>query len=409
MRRRPRQRFTLAGVFLVTLMVPGLEAGALRFEGLASARFQGWQLEGSSPWNPANILDRDTRRAGWRLNLDSSLSLQHLRIVASPTASGEDGGKRDVVLREAYVTFDLGAAELTAGKAIVELGTGYAFTPISVFSPEVRPSDPEDQDHRQEGVSLIKLDYFAGDILCLSLTAYESMHRGNVAFLGSTHAHGLDLYTLANLPSHGRLEVGGAVSTTLDDNLELHAELMHRRVSPIVHHQVFLLDNPEVSFTSDPRFDPAPDRYLELVVGANLTLGQLHLIAEYYHNDWGLKPQWYERLRRHYRYNLGVCGDPSVSIDVQSDLGILSQGTRGLMRDYLFVRASRSLGPVQAVVMVYLNLHDRSAVNMLQLEAELGSRVVAYGSGAWMTGGQGSEFGDTWYRGSIDLGLRARF
>jgi len=100
------------------LAAPATASDAIRIEGSASARYEGWQLNESSPWNPDNLLGRERRRVSWQLNLEGSLCFRHLQMTVSPMTIFDDSGEHDTQLREAYVTFDLGTAELTAGKGL---------------------------------------------------------------------------------------------------------------------------------------------------------------------------------------------------------------------------------------------------------------------------------------------------
>ncbi len=384
-------------------------AARWRTDGYANWRYFTRRTNHDSLWNPGNLLGLEARGHRGRLNLESRFGLGKARLVASPAATVDHEGDVTTALRELYGTVSLGDFELTAGKSIVKLGTGYLFTPLSVISRDLVVSDPEDELRDTEGVNLLKLDYYSGNAN-LGLVLFEREKWRNLAFLAYTHFRGIDFYGLISYPETKKPEVGVALSTTVGDRVEIHAELMVHRDAPVEYHAVYFADHPETSFHDDPLFHPELGYYKELVVGTQVTVRGIHVIAEYYHNDWGLRPRWWDRLKRHYQYHLATQPDPSRSADVQSDLRVISQGSaRGLMRDYLFVRGSKSFPRARLTGIVYLNLHDGSTVNVVEAQAWIRDGVVLFLQPTVFLGHRGTEFGESWYAESVQFGVRTAF
>ena len=366
------------------------------------------KINSESLWNPDNFYHSENSNSEWLMNIEGRLKFWETRLRISPLLTINNQSEVDTKLRELYGVVNLGNFEITLGKSIIKLGTGYVFTPISVITPELKISDPEDILRKNEGVQLVKIDYYTEN-LNLSAISFKKENWRNFAFLTYYVFRGIDLYGILYYPEYRKIEYGFAFSKTLGKNVEIHSEFMHHKNSPVDYNKVYFVQNPERTFDEYLLYHPNYGNYNELILGTNITIKKINIIAEYYHNDWGLKPAWWQKLKNHYKFNFENSFDPSQSLDIFSDLTIIKQGTRGLMRDYLFLRIWKPLNKTDISEILYLNLHDRSAVTVLDLETQITPGIYLFLKSIYFIGKNGSEFKESWYNNIMQIGLRAMF
>jgi hypothetical protein len=365
-------------------------------------------LNKDSLWNPKLFFEPGPTQTHSRfsLNLESRLNFGEMKWVISPLVTLKEQGDVDIHLRECYGTLGFGNFEITAGKSIIKLGTGYMFTPISVITPERNISDPEDSLRSNQGVELVKLDYYLENFN-LSAMVFKRKTWANAALMVYYHLLGIDWYGIVFYADYKKFEWGLAFSFTIGDNIEIHGEWMLHKRTPVDFHKVYFESDPQVTYPTSPLYNPGPGNYNEFILGANITFKKINIIAEYYHRDWGLKPGWWDRLKTYYQFHIGNAPDPLQSLDISSGLSIIQQGTRGLMRDYLFLRAAAFIKKdIDLSAILFMNLHDRSTVFLLNLENQVAEGIYLYLKPVFFIGKEGSEFKESWYCHSLQLGMR---
>jgi len=357
-----------------------------------------------SLWNPGNLFSLPSDTARLFINPEARLALDNVRVRLSPYMRVDDQGGVTTGLREAFATLALGAFEVTAGKVLMKLGTGYMFTPISVITPSKALSDPEDTLRGQEGVTMVKADYFR-ESWSLSAMVFKKDNWRNAALFGYTSWKGLDIYGLLYYPEYRKLEAGLALAATVGQGLEIHAEAMFHRRAPALVHRVFEAMDPRVSYSDWPLIQPEDRLYPELLVGTNATIRGVSVIAEYYHRDWGLSGKAWDNLKDYFAYNLAQTTDPFHSLDIGSAMTILQAGTRGLMRDYLFARVAKNFGQTDLSGIVFANLADLSLMSLAELDFGLADGVALFIRPLFFSGRAGSEFGNAFYSSMLQVGF----
>lgn len=399
-------------ILILLLLFNNIElAKQVRFNLFSDYSWESLALSRHSLWNPGLVFQPGPKQTISRLSLnpETRLKLGETRWVFSPSLILTGSNKVEFRLRECYFTLGFGDFEISAGKGIVKLGTGYMFTPISIITPKQNISDPEDSRRSTQGVELVKLDYYREN-LNLSAMIFKRDTWSNAALFAYCHIAGIDWYGIVYYPDYKKIQWGAAFSTTIGNHMEIHGEWMLHKQSPVDFHKVYFEPNPRVTYMIDPRYNPGQHQYNEYILGVNITVKPFNIIAEYYHKDWGLKPEWYDKLNVYYRFNFETTPDPLQSPDVLSGLSVIEQGMRGLMRDYLFIRAAvviRKNTDLSGIF--FMNLHDFSSVAVLKLEHRLIGGIYLYLRPALFLGKKGSEFNESMYSHSLQLGIRGLF
>ncbi|MCX6555866.1 MAG: hypothetical protein NTW95_00295, partial [Candidatus Aminicenantes bacterium] len=216
----------------------------------------------------------------------------------------------------------------------------------------------------------------------------------------------LDLYAILYYPEYRRLEFGLDVATTLGKNVEIHGEFMMHRRSPVFSHRAFTVPDGSEIFPEWPLFQPEDRFYPEVLLGANITVKGVNLIAEYYHADWGISRQDYRRLGGHFAASLALLPEPLAAMNLNADLEFLQSGSRGVMRDYFFARLWKALKNVNLFALAFVNLADGSFLALAEASLPLADGVSIYLRPIYFSGKKGSEYGDSFYASMLQLGLQ---
>ena len=387
------------------------QAQRVKFNLYANYSRESRSLNKHSLWNPDLVFEPGPIETLSSLSLNPGTRLKwgRTRWMFSPMLTLNEHNEVKIKLREYYAVLELRDFEITAGKVIIKLGTGYMFTPISVVTPERNISDPEDSLRANQGVELVKLDYYRENVN-LSAMVFKKNNRANAALLVYCHLAGIDWYGIVYYPGYKKIQWGVAFSTTIGNHVEIHGEWMLHKQSPVNVHRVYFEPNPRVRYLTAPLYNPGAGNYNQYIIGANIAFKKINIIAEYYHKDWGLKPEWFDRLKAYYNFNFEIAPNPLQSPDVLSGLSVIQQGTRGLMRNYLFLRAA---WPFQKNIdlsgILFMNLYDTGSVVVFSLDHRLTEGIYLYLKPVFFIGKKGSEFSESWYRHSLQLGIRGVF
>ncbi len=357
-----------------------------------------------SPWNAGQVCRLDSSNSGLLLEANGRLQLGKATLQVSPLLRADHDGNWRGRLREATLNLNLGAFDLNAGKTLIKLGTGYMFTPISVITPKKQLDDPEDTAHEQEGVWLVKADFYKENFT-LSAMVFKKNNWRNLALFAYANLWRLDLHAILYYPEYRRLEFGLAVAVTLGENVEIHGEFMMHRRSPVFSHRAFAAPDGTGIFPAWPLFQPPDDYYPEVLLGTNIMVKGVNPIAEYYHADWGISRRDYRRLNGHFASSLALLPDPLAAMNLSADLEFLQSGTRGVMRDYVFIRLWKALKEVNLSTMAFINLADGSCLALAEAALPLAGSVSLYLRPVYFSGKDGSEYGDSFYSTMLQLGL----
>jgi hypothetical protein len=396
-----------AAFLMMTIFLAGAES-PFKLDFYGHYKYSWLAMRADSLWNPSGIHDLAARDSALLLQTDGRLLLGKLRLRGLPLLRVKHDGGLEGRLREAVCNLNLGNFDLTAGKALIKLGTGYIFSPISVITPQKQLSDPEDSDHQQEGVWLVKADYYRENF-SISAMVFRKGNWSNLAIFAFGNLGRLDLYAIVYYPENRKLEFGLAASGTAGESVELHGELMLRSRSPVLSHMAFSVPDGEELFVQWPLFQP-PDRfYPELLLGTSITVGKVNLIAEYYHSGWGISRRDYRRLGKHFTHCLELLPDSLAGMNMAADLEFLQSVPQAVMSDYFFARACKTLPKASLSALTFLNLADGSFLVAAEASFSLFDNTALYLRPLLFSGKKGTQYGDSVYRGIVQTGFSATF
>jgi hypothetical protein len=391
-------------IILGLAAVLGGESRPLKFDFYGYYNYSWLSPRADSPWNPNQGFNLKTRDSALLLQANGRLLIGKAKLQVSPLLRAAHDGTWEGRLREAALNLNLGAFDLTVGKVLMKLGTGYMFTPISVITPKKQLADPEDTGHEQEGVWMVKADYYRENF-SLSALVFKKNNWNNLVLFAYTNVWRLDLYAILYYPEYHQLEFGLAAATTLGESVEIHGEFMMHRRSPVLSHRAFAVPGGNEIFTDWPLFQPADRFYPEALLGTNITVKGVNLIAEYYHADWGISRQDYRRLGGHFASSLALLPEPLAVMNLNADLEFLQSGSRGVMRDYFFIRLWKALKNVNLSALAFVNLADGSFLALAEASLPLADNVALYLRPIYFSGKNGTEYGDSFYASMLQLGL----
>lgn len=358
---------------------------------------------------PRDSLDRSTALARIRGSARAehwSMHFQALSEVERTQVSHDAQSRFD----ELFVSWNPRPGfSLDAGKIALKWGQGYQWNPVAFVE---RPKDPNDPRQGSEGYRLLAVNAsrdFSGPLesvafttVLLPVTTDVNQNFGkpdhlNVAGKLQLALRGTDigLYFLNNGSRAGRF--GFDFSHDLQENLELYGEWARVRA------QEFRLVN-----TAGTRYmrTEATSSYL---VGARYRPDRrTHVIAELQHNGLGLGSDEFADFAT-LAQDAAQAGPGSglMARSRSADDGLY--GRTKPMRNYLYLRASRSMMPFSPSIRATVNLQDRSF--SVAPELNYGSR------GRWgvrlrytlASGGSGTEYGEKYYSRIVDLRVHYHF
>lgn len=298
---------------------------------------------------------------------------------------------------------------LDAGKMVLKWGKGYIWNPVAFVQ---RPKDPNDPRVPLDGYTLVSATVrrnFPGALQSVAFTPLllpvsESVNNdfgrhGHVNVAGRLQllyrATDIDLYFLNNGSRSARF--GADFSHEITDELELYGEWAR-----IGAHDFRLATNTETVFTRRE----AVTSYL---AGARYqTRTGTSLIVELHHNGTGFSADEFR--------DFIALVDKAVQQGAGSGLMNRAQkladsdfGRVKPLRNYLYVRASKSMPPFTPSIRATVNLQDRSysitpeLLYNIRARWELRARVTLFG------GGPGTEYGEKYYSRRAELRLQFRF
>jgi len=408
------------------LLAPAAGAQPLQYRFSMVDEATHYSLNGTSPYNPGNTV---VPQPEWGNVATTGLYLGEgilsTSLALTSVASGVAGPDNAFAVHELAVDVSLtDALDLVAGKKILKWGTGYAFNPTGVVEPQRLPSDPTDRLNQNDGRNLVSLTAFLGktSITAVYLNdakyADHALHWGQneVAARVYTLLGGLDLSLVAHYREGDRLELGANTSYVIGDDLELHGEILGKKGSSALYHEILTSDDPSQIFDSYPYvpfYADSKEIFMKVLLGGQYTFsGGVNIALEYYHNEEGLSLGEWKRWMNFVKFQSAV---QSGTVHVPAALvvpsrmnllwSLLTLSTRGAMRDYLFARAAYSEESWGCETICFMNANDQSVVVIPTLTWKPFLSLSVYARYSAYAGRDDSEFGSLFWTGTMTFGV----
>lgn len=310
-------------------------------------------------------------------------------------------------VRELFVTAEYGAFRVSGGRKLLQWGTAYFFNPIGSFIPEKSATDISDSGKSNVGTDSVKVDYFSEHVTVSGLAYYKNDTVGyaGLLFVG---LGAVDTYWLLHDKGDGEAEYGGACAFTINDYIELHAEAVRRRSYHTLAHRVHDTEMTQQSFGTTALYMKEYDAPWMWVVGTNITLGRINVIAEVYHSDAGIGASEWDKEKAYYEFHNGNIMNTINALDDLSSIWTL-QRERQRFRDYAFLRVSGVIDSIDTAGMVIMNLYDTSVTGIATLSLPVTSIMSVSVNAICMGGERGSEFRESMIGALLSAELRISF
>ena len=330
---------------------------------------------------------------------------------------GYEGWDGDITLLEGYLALKPGPSfALEAGKKVVQWGKGYAFNTVNFVS---RPKDPDDPTEPVEGYYLALADWiksFGGPLKTLAFTPVilpvtksindqfgEPNHINFAAKLyGLLWDTDIDLLFFTGKSRTTRYGLDFARNIT--SNFAVHGEF------------AWLPGFNKKSIDSQGNLYTEKSDIMKYLLGIRyLTTNDMTFIVEYYHNGAGLDENDADNFYRFVdrAYDTYLSTGNSSGLDRAAQLSQGSIGTLKPMRDYLYFRASwNELFDIlyfTPAVFSIINLNDRSLSITPELLYNPITNLQLRLRGAFLIGGNDSEFGEKQNDYKVELRVRYFF
>ncbi len=413
-------------LFCLELLGPGTGAQPLQYRFSMADEATHYSLNGASPFNPGNSV---VPQPVWGNLATTGLYLGEGVLSTSlgftTTANDVSRPNNAFAVHELAVDVSLGdALDLVAGKKILRWGTGYAFNPTGVVEPQRSPSDPTDRLNLNDGRNLVSLTAFVGKTSITAVYLNDAEYAKNAfrwgqnelaarvySFLG-----GVDLSLVGHYREGDRLELGANTSYVIGEDLELHGEILGKKGSSALYHEILTSDDPSQIFDSYPYvplYADSKEIFLKVLLGGQYTLpGGANIALEYYHNQEGLSVGQWKRWMNFVKFQ-GAIQSGAVPVPValvapsRMNLlwSLLTLSTRGTMRDYLFARMAYSEDAWGCELLCFMNADDQSVVMIPTLTWKPALSLSVYARYTAYVGRNGSEFGSLFSTGSMTFGV----
>lgn len=310
-------------------------------------------------------------------------------------------------IRELFIMAEYGSFRVSGGRKLLQWGTAYYFNPIGSFIPEKSATDISDSGKSNVGTDNLKIDFFTEYITLSGLAYYQNDTFGYAGLLYAGIGP-LDTYWLVHDKGDGELEYGGALAVTMNDFIEIHTEAVQRRSYHTLAHRLYDTDNVQQFFGSDALYMKEYDAPWMWVVGATITFGQIHVIAEVYHSDAGIGATEWEKEKEFYQFHSGNIMNSINTIDELYPIWTL-QRERQRFRDYGFFRVAGGLDSIDVAGMVIMNLHDTSITGIATVSLPVSNTMSVSMNAICMGGARGSEFRESMIGSLLSADLRISF
>ncbi len=310
-------------------------------------------------------------------------------------------------VRELFVTAEYGALRISVGRKLLQWGTAYFFNPIGSFIPEKSATDISDAGKSNVGVDNLKVDYFSEHVAVSALTYFKDDRYGyaGLFFVG---VGGIDTYWLVHDKGDGELEYGAACAVTVNDFIEIHAETVRKRSYHTRAHRVHTSDTATVTFGDEALYLKEYDAPWMWVAGTNITLGQINVIAEFYHSDAGIGRDEWEKEKDYFLYHSENIMNNWDAIDECYTIWDLQQ-EKQRFRDYGFLRVAGMIDSIDVSGIVIMNMHDVSVTGIAAISVPISDRMSISANMITMGGERGTEYRESVVGSLITADLRITF
>ncbi len=316
-------------------------------------------------------------------------------------------------LFEAYASFNPSFnINLQAGKKLYSWGKGYAFNPVG-FVNAIK--DPENPELAQAGLLSANIEYvksfslealqsfsFLAVIIPtsgISGTSFGEFKNTDIALKSSLLLWDTDIDLPAYFSSINPKRFGLDFSRNLQDNIEIHGELSYNQ-------------NVERNTIADSLLVTERTNHYSYLFGLRyLNESNTTIIAEYYHNDFGLGKDEYTN----YSEFLDNGANSLFENIKQQTLGISQTYFKGqtLMRDYLYIKLSHPepfdwLYFTPSIYTIY-NLADNSFLLSFQMSYKPVTNTEFIFWATTFAGDDNTEYGGKQVMQRMELWMRVFF
>lgn len=301
---------------------------------------------------------------------------------------------------------------LQAGKRMYNWGKGYAFNPVGFVNPI---KDPENPELAQAGLLSTNVEYikslhsdalqsFALMFVVIPSSEilngrYGEFEKSDIALKTYFLLWDTDLDFMTYYSKDKPKRYGLDFARNLKENFEIHGEIS------------FNLNAPRSTIINDSITIELSDKFSYLFGMRYLSESNVTVIAEYYHNGYGLKRSEYDQYANFLTRSAGS-NNPFV---VQQALSATQTYFRGstLMQDYLYVKIT-SVEPFDwlyftpSLYTIY-NLADKSFLLSLQMNYKPVTNVEFIFWPSALVGGAQTEYGSKQVKERIEVWMRVYF
>ena len=345
------------------------------------------------------------------LNAEYKTSDLGFHLKTHATYFSEADASVDIL--EAYGNFSPSfAVSVQAGKRVYNWGKGYAFNPVGFINPV---KDPENPELAQAGLLSANVEYVksfsSGPLQNMSLlfvvtpssdgtsNRFSELRHTDLALRTSFLLWDTDIDVMAfySIPKPRR--IGMDIARNLSENMEVHAELSYSNNAE----RFTVANNLVASSFSNGITYLLGIRYLH---ESNTTL-----IAEYYHNEFGLSASAFDSYNRFLRSGTQD-NDPILLQQVAKVSQTYFRGTN-LMKDYLYIKLTRPepfdwLYFTPSVFTIY-NVADNSFLLSAMMNYKPVTNIEFILWPTLITGGGNTEYGSKAFRQKVEVWMRVFF
>ncbi|MGB2869299.1 MAG: hypothetical protein WBD36_12670 [Bacteroidota bacterium] len=389
----------------------------LEWSGNLDAKYSFFHMSQSSPSYGLQFFNKDVSPylSQYRLEpyLNAEYRNQDLGFQLRMHATYYSDKESNFDIFEAYGSYSPSINIATqAGKRVYNWGKGYAFNPVGFVNPV---KDPENPELAQAGLLSATAEYiksFSSDDLqsfsALFVVIPQSPSVNNrfsetkhtdVALKLSFLLWDTDIDLMTYQSSLAQKQYGLDLSTNLQENIEVHAELGASR-------------NGLRYVISNGLLQSAQEDIMSYLFGIRyLNEWNTTLTAEYYHNGFGLSREEFHAYRNFLLSGLSN-GTPGA-IQQTLSTGQTYFKSSALMRDYLYLKISQPepfewLYFTPSLFTIY-NLNDESFLISASLNYRPATNLELIFWPSILVGGEATEFGSRQVREKVELWMRVFF
>ena len=314
---------------------------------------------------------------------------------------------------EAYGNFNpTFSTTLQAGKRVYNWGKGYAFNPVGYVNPV---KDPENPELAQAGLLSANVEYVksfsSGALQNMSLLLVAIPSSGNVsnrfgelkqtdlALKTSFLVWDTDIDLMGFYSLQKPKRIGVDIARNVSENWEVHGELSYS-----ANVEKFTIANKSVaSNIGSGATYLFGIRYLH---ESNVTL-----IAEYYHNQFGLSASEFDSYSRFLAS--GTQGNDPIQLQQMAKVNQTYFRGSNLMKDYLYLKLTKPepfdwLYLTLSAFTIY-NVADKSFLLSAMMNYKPATNIEFILWPTLVTGGGNTEYGSKAFRQKVELWMRVFF